>query len=162
MINQIIEKYNNGYILLEDAVIELRGIKKELEAKIDAIKSFEKDNINGLRSLVSEYKADGYKGFRFNVISKVDYDYKSHPKVKSLLGEIDAIKSEITPIAKALVDGKIGVEVFKVENGMIGGVATDLADGDYAYDANGEAVMLPVIKYQSPYLMVEVVKEKKK
>lgn len=160
-IDKIVEQYNSGDILLEDAIIELRSIKAEMEAKIDSIKAFEKANLNEIGNLANEYK-DGYKGMRFKVMSKTSFDFKNIPQVIELTSKIKEVEENVKPIAQALVAGKVGVEVFSVKDGMIGDEETDLVDGDYAYDANGEAVMLPIIKYGEPYLMVEKIKEKKK
>ena len=131
MIQDILNKYFDGNIQLEDALIQLELKRHELETELLFLKDFKHEKSDDISVLSKEYK-EGYNGYRFEVRNgRVTYNYKGIEEWETY----DKAKKECEARYKQALISK--------QKGLL------IASKD------GEEMQLPEISYGKPSVIIK-------
>ncbi len=136
MITEIINKYDQGDISLEDAIVEAEQIRKQLEAELDFLKDFKYRHSVSIERLSKELP-DGHKGFLFEVRKgRVTYDFKGVKQWEFFNKQKQDYETKLKTILKAKINGAIHANVTE----------------------DGEEIELPKIKYGKSSVVLKQIK----
>lgn len=136
MITEIINKYDQGDISLEDAVVEAEQLRKQLEAELDFLKDFKYRHSESIERLSKELP-DGHKGYLFEVRKgRVTYDFKGVEQWEFLNKQKQDYETKLKTILKAKINGAIHANVTE----------------------DGEEIQLPKIKYGKSSVVLKQIK----
>lgn len=133
MIQDILNKYFDGNILLEDALIQMELKRHELEMELTYLKDFKSEKSQDIDLLSKEYK-DGFKGYRFEVRQgRKTYNFKGIEEWENC----DKAKKECESKLKAMLTAKIK-----------GAVHANISE-------DGEELELPELNYGKPSVIIK-------
>lgn len=133
-VKKIIEDYNDGNILLPEATLKIRELRKEAEALIELSKKFEYENLQAYEQL----KGDPFMGFEFTVVNgRKTYSFSN----------IQEVKYAAEQVKNAQDKAKAAFELYQ-------------KTGQRPITEDGELIELPEINYSKSYLKVTKSKSK--
>ena len=133
MIQNILNRYFDGNISIEDALLECEEKRRELEMELTFLKDFKQEKAEEVATIAKEYE-DGYKGFRFEVRQgRITYNYRGIEE----WDEINKQKQDVEKKYKSMLNAKI--------NGAIHANVS----------ADGEELKLPEISYGKPSVIIK-------
>ncbi len=125
MITDIISKYDQGEILLEDAIVQAEQVRKQIEAELDFLKDFKYSHSESIERLTKELP-DGHRGFLFEVRKgRITYDFKGVEQWEFFNKQKQDYETKLKTILKAKINGAVHANVTE----------------------DGEEIQLPKIKY---------------
>jgi len=134
MITNLITKYFDGDISLEDALLKMEEIRKTYERELKFLQDFKHENSEIIEGLVKEYP-DGYNGFMFEVRNgRTTYSFKNieewNTYYKALKECEDRYKQAFISVQKGLL----------------------------AISSDGEELQLPEVSYGKPSVIIKELK----
>ena len=111
MITEIINKYNQGDISLEDAVVQAEEVRKKFEYELSSLKDFKYYHSESIERLSKELP-NGHKGFLFEVRKgRITYDFKGIEQWEFLNKQKQDYETKLKTILKAKINGAIYANV---------------------------------------------------
>ena len=133
MIQDIINKYFDGHISLEDALIDMESKRKQLEMELDFLKDFKYDKSEEIERLSRELP-DGHRGFLFEVRKgRATYNFKGIEQWEVLNKKKQDFEKKLKSILTAKINGAVHANV----------------------NEDGEEIDLPTISYGKQSVLIK-------